>query len=360
VVGRLIIVLVAVTTLAVLLLSRAVSQHAADAATTAAHATPHQPVRDITLNWVGDMAMSSENGLPPGGLQAALAPIRGVLQGADVTTGNLEGTLSTGGVSKCGSGPASECFAFQAPPSVAGDLRALGFGLVNQANNHSLDYGQSGRQQTIAALRQYGLAYTGLPGQLTTLDVKGVRVAFLGFAPYRYTASLLDIPAAQQMIRQARRQAQVVVVFIHAGAEGTDQIHTPTGSESFLGEDRGDTRGFAHAAIDAGASVVLGSGPHVIRGVEAYRGHLIAYSLGNFLGYHTLGSGGTLSESGLLHLTLSSTGAVEAAHWYSLQLDGGLPRLDPSNASAQLAGELSAEDFPSDHFVIDSTGEFLP
>ena len=78
-------------------------------------------------------------------------------------------------------------------------------------------------------------------------------------------------------------------MIIHAGAEGADQLHTPYGSQYYLGENRGNARAFAHAVIDAGASIVLGSGPHVIRGIERYRGRLIAYSLGNFVGYHTLG-----------------------------------------------------------------------
>jgi Bacterial capsule synthesis protein PGA_cap len=312
----------------------------------------------ISLNWVGDIAISTELGLPAHGLQRALAPVSPLLHDADLTLGNLEGTLSVGGGSKCGAAPLQHCFAFQAPPSTAGDLRALGFGLVNQANNHALDYGPDGQQQTLAALREYGLPYTGLPGQIAVLPVHGVRVAFLGFAPYHYTGDLLDIPGAVSLIHQARREAQIVVVIIHAGAEGSDQVHTPSGEEVFLGEGRGRTRAFAHAAIDAGASLVLGSGPHVPRAVEAYHGHLIAYSLGNFFGYRTLGSGGPLSLSGVLHVTLAPSGALLAARWDSVVLDGGLPRPDPTAAAAKLVATLSAEDFPSDHFVIDDRGGF--
>jgi Bacterial capsule synthesis protein PGA_cap len=358
--GRFVLALAAGMAVALMLVSHAISGRPADAATTARRTADREPIRTFTLQWVGDIAISSEGGLPPEGLQAALSPVASRLHDANLTIGNLEGTLSSGGASKCGAAPPSNCFAFQAPPSTAGDLRALGFGLVNQANNHSLDYGAAGRAQTIAALRQSGLPYTGLPGQITTLRLGGVRVAFVGFAPYRYTSNLLDIPGAVTLIKQARRLAQVVVVLIHAGAEGAAETHTPVGDETFLGEDRGQTRAFAHAAIDAGAAVVLGSGPHVVRGVEAYRGHLIAYSLGNFYGYHTLGLEGVLSESGILHVTLSSTGNVQAAHWTSLMLDNGLPRPDPANTSAKLVSALSAEDFPSDHFEIDPDGGFHP
>jgi hypothetical protein len=312
----------------------------------------------ITLEWVGDIALSTQRGLPPGGLGQALAPVGGLLRDADVTLGNLEGTLSVGGASKCGGIGGGTCFAFQAPPSTAGQLRGLGFDLVNQANNHSLDYGASGRSQTIAALDRAGVAQTGLPGEITVLRVAGTRVAFVGFAPYSFDANLLDIPAAQALVRRAKARAPLVVVIIHAGAEGAGALHTPYGSESYLGEDRGNPRAFAHAVINAGASIVLGSGPHVIRGVERYRGRLIAYSLGNFVGYHTLGGGGVLSDSAILRVTLGPDGRVLAGRWISLGLVDGLPRPDPTNASAKLVAALSRSDFPSDHFAIQANGDF--
>jgi hypothetical protein len=318
-----------------------------------------KPTPTVTLEWVGDIALSTERGLPPGGLGAALAPVAGTLRNADLTTGNLEGTLSVGGGSKCGGGVGGgTCFAFQAPPSTAGQLRALGFDLVNQANNHSLDYGEAGRAQTIAALNGAGIAHTGLPGEITVLKAKnGVKVAFVGFAPYANTANLLDIPAAQSLVRDARKRTKLVVVIIHAGAEGANQLHTPYGSQFYLGEDRGNARAFAHAVIDAGASIVLGSGPHVIRGVERYRNRLIAYSLGNFVGYHTLGGGGVLSDSAILRVRLDTRGRVVQGDWIPITLTGGLPRPDPSDASARLVAQLSAQDF-RDHYAIEPNGVF--
>jgi poly-gamma-glutamate capsule biosynthesis protein CapA/YwtB (metallophosphatase superfamily) len=310
------------------------------------------------LQWVGDIALSTQRGLPPEGLIRALAPVRRLLGSADVTLGNLEGTLSTGGASKCGGIGSATCFAFQAPPSYAFALRALGFGVLNQANNHSMDYGTVGRSQTLAALRAAGIANTGLPGQITLRRIAGRRVAFLGFAPYSYDADLLDIPAARLLIRRARRLARLVVVIIHAGAEGTDQLHTPLGSQYYLGEDRGDARAFAHAAIDAGASIVLGSGPHVIRGIERYHERLIAYSLGDFVGYHTLAGGGVLSQSAILRVTLGADGRVLRGRWIAIRLSDGLPRPDRSDASAHLVGALSRADFGARRFVIGPSGLF--
>jgi poly-gamma-glutamate capsule biosynthesis protein CapA/YwtB (metallophosphatase superfamily) len=286
---------------------------------------PPPPPPAVTLEWVGDIALSTQRGLPPGGLARALAPVARQLQNADLTTGNLEGTLSVSGPSKCDELAGGSCFAFQAPPSTAGQLRALGFDLVNQANNHSLDYGYTGRAQTVAALDHAGVAHTGFPGQITVLKANGIKVAFLGFAPYSFDGNLLDVAAAKALVRQARKRAQLVVVLIHAGAEGADQLHTPYGTQYYLGEDRGNARGFAHAVINAGASIVLGSGPHVIRGIERYRNRLIAYSLGNFVGYHTLGAGGVLSDSAILRVTLDTP-------W-----PGRGRRLDPGHARRRAA-----------------------
>jgi hypothetical protein len=320
--------------------------------------TAAPPGHAITLEWVGDIALSTQRGLPPGGLGQALAPVRAQLRDADLTAGNLEGTLSVGGASKCGGLGGGTCFAFQAPPSTAGALAGLGFDVVNTANNHSLDYGPSSRSQTISALNAAGVAHTGLPGQFSIVRSRGERVAFLGFAPYASDANLLDIPAAQALVRQAGSRASLVVVIIHAGAEGAGALHTPHGGEFFLGENRGNARAFAHAMIDAGASIVMGSGPHVIRGVERYRGRLIAYSLGNFVGYHTLGGAGVLSDSAILRVTLGRRGRVLSGRWISVMLNNGLPRLDPSGASARLMAKLSLEDFPADHFAVGPRGSF--
>ena len=242
-------------------------------------------------------------------------------------------------------------------PSYAGEYRSLGFDIVNQANNHALDYGSSGHSQTLAALKQAGVAYTGLPGQITYLNVKGTRVAFVGFAPYKWASDLDNIPAAEALVRRARAHAALVAVIIHAGAEGSDAVHTPHGTEYYLGENRGNPRAFAHGVINAGASIVLGSGPHVIRGVERYRGRMIAYSLGNFIGYNTLGLGGVLSDSAILRVTLTIGGKVLAGRWIPLLLEGrGVPTPDPSGESTQLMASLSREDFPSGHFTVGPRG----
>ena len=298
---------------------------------------------EVSLNWVGDIAFSTRQGLPPGGPRSVLAGVKRYLDGADITTGNLEGTLGHGGPSKCSRG-GSDCFAFQAPASYARGLARVGFDLFNLANNHSQDFGASGLRQTLRALAAAGLRHTGLVNEIKFVQLAGQKVAFLGFAPYPWASPLTDIAAARRQIVRAAREAEIVVVFIHAGAEGAGQTHTPHGTEHAFGENRGETRLFAHEAVKAGADAILGSGPHVLRGMECYRRRLIAYSLGNFVGYRTLSTGGVLALSGVLRLRLDAAGELLGGRLFRVRLaPPGVPR--PGGGSISLVRSLSRADF---------------
>jgi poly-gamma-glutamate capsule biosynthesis protein CapA/YwtB (metallophosphatase superfamily) len=180
-----------------------------------------------------------------------------------------------------------------------------------------------GQAQTVRAIHAAGLAQTGLPGEITLVKANGIRVAFLAFAPYNYDASLLDLPAARVLIKRAVRAASIVVVYMHAGAEGADADHVTGREEYYLGEDRGNAEAFAHMAINAGASLVIASGPHVLRGMQFYQGHLIAYSVGNFASYGDFATEGDLDMSVILRVTLSSAGRFERARIYPVQFTRG-------------------------------------
>ena len=319
---------------------------------TAAREKPHvqkqehaASTKPVTIQWVGDTVLASAFGTPPNGGRDSLDGVARSLRLANLTWGNFEETFSVGGDSKCSSS-STNCFAFQAPPSFARNLTAAGFDLVNLANNHAYDFGASGFGQTHAALERAHLRWAGGRGQITILRRNGLRVAFLGFAPYPWASDLNNIPAARRLVQKAAARADLVVVAIHAGAEGADQTHVPHGTEYFLGEARGNSRAFTHAVIDAGADLVVGSGPHVIRGVEWYHHRLIAYSTGNFAGYHNFGLGGTLSLSAIFRVTLRPDGSFVKGRWISVRLaDPGLPQLDYSKSSLHLVSTLSREDF---------------
>jgi poly-gamma-glutamate capsule biosynthesis protein CapA/YwtB (metallophosphatase superfamily) len=292
----------------------------------------------------GDIVMGSTPNLPPDGGRSFFSNVQTDLAG-DVVLGNLEGTLSTGGSSKCG--PAStSCFAFHTPPSYARWLVRAGFTVMNLANNHAYDFGAAGLTQTIDALDKVGLLSTGRPNQITVQKVGRIRVATVGFAPYPWAASLTDIAAAKKLVRAADDVSDVVVVTMHAGAEGRDRQHVRRGTEMFLGENRGDPMRFAHAVVNAGADLVVGSGPHVLRGMEWYKRRLIAYSLGNFAGYDVFSLGGPLSTSAILRVTLDGAGRFESGQLVPTHMVGaGLPALDESEAAHGIVRTLSREDF---------------
>ena len=273
----------------------------------------------VTIAAVGDMMLGNAPDLPPEPATYFNA-VRSVLDsGAQVVFGNLEGTLTTATASKCGllRRPGKDCFAFRDPPGYARYLKSAGFTILNDANNHSFDFGAAGQAQTVRAIHAAGLAQTGLPGEVTLVTADGIKVAFVAFAPYDYDADLLDLSAAQALIRQARREAAIVVVYMHAGAEGADADHVTGQEEYYLGEDRGNAEAFAHMAISSGASLVITSGPHALRGMQIYQHHLIAYSLGNFASYGDFSTEGNLDMSVILHVTLSSAGQLERARpWF--------------------------------------------
>jgi hypothetical protein len=326
-------------------------------ATTATGPEPATEPRRLRLAWVGDTMLGHAGATPPDGGDVLFDAARRTLRGADLAFGNLEGVLAEGGASKCGATPGENCFAFRGAPGSARALRRAGFDVLNLANNHAWDYGAIGQAETLAALSAHDVAHTGRPGQVTVLRRDGVRVAFVGFAPYPWAASLLDIPGAVALVKRAARQADVVVVAMHAGAEGSDQTHTPLGREHAYGEDRGETRAFAHAVVDAGADLVVGSGPHVLRGIELRRGRLIAYSLGNFAGWHNFGAGGVLSLTGVLEVTLERTGRLAAGRLRSMLIaPPGVPGPDPAHGAARLVDGVSAQDFGAAAVRLDAVG----
>jgi Bacterial capsule synthesis protein PGA_cap len=141
-------------------------------------------------------------------------------------------------------------------------------------------------------------------------------------------------------------RVDLVVVYMHAGAEGADADHVTEQEESYVGEDRGNPEAFAHMAIDGGADLVIASGPHVVRGMEFYHRHLIAYSLGNFAGYANFGLGGLLSTSCILHVTLRADGTFVSARIIPTQLVGqGNPA--PGGDAVSVIAQLSRDDFGS-------------
>jgi poly-gamma-glutamate capsule biosynthesis protein CapA/YwtB (metallophosphatase superfamily) len=325
-----------------------------------------RPSPVITVSATGDITLGSHGRYPQGGAVGLLGGVRRYLRG-DLVLGNLETVLGDeslaarfGAAAHCPK-PPDPCFKFVAPERFARGLQSIGFTMLNVANNHASDLGNIGESMTVGSLARAGLRWTGLPQQIARLTVGGARVAVIGAAPYPWAQNLLDIAGTARLVRQAARSNDIVIVTMHLGAEGVRQNHVRAGMEYFFEERRGDPIGFTHAMVDAGADLVVGHAPHVLRGLEWYRGRLIAYSLGNFSGYHTLSTAGDLGTSAVLRVTLDARGRLVKGRVIPLRLDAsGKPRLDPTHRAWHLLRQLSESDFGTRAAHLTRRGEIVP
>jgi poly-gamma-glutamate capsule biosynthesis protein CapA/YwtB (metallophosphatase superfamily) len=309
-----------------------------------------QDAPPLVVAAVGDIMLGSTypdaRGLPPRDGADVLRAVTPLLSHADLTFGNLEGPLCDSGTTKkCG--PNSH--AFRVPTRFGRHLKAAGFDVLSLANNHAGDFGPAGREETRRTLDFLGITHAGGGHQddVGRLTVNGSRIAVVAFATNPISLNLNDIKAASAAVTAAARTADIVIVSFHGGGEGAARQHVPYGPEMYLGERRGDLRRFAHAVVDAGADLVLGHGPHVVRGMEIYQRRLIAYSLGNFATYGGFSLSGPAGLSLILEARLSpATGEFLGGRVHSLKQPWpGGPIPDPTGSVIPVAARLSREDF---------------
>jgi hypothetical protein len=291
----------------------------------------------IVIRAVGDVVLGSnypQRRLPDEGDKKRIADLHHTLNDADIVVGNLEGVLYDHGKSrKDVSRPGY--FAFRMPESYAATLREMGFDVLSMANNHSMDFGLEGMEATKRALLAQGIQPVGVPGaEMVTVTVRNTTVAFLSYS-YLTTFTHMDNEAQIKLdIERAKSAAALVMVTVHAGSEGESAAGTPRNDEYFMNEYRGNIRRFAQFAIDAGASAVFGHGPHVVRPYEIYKDKPIFFSLGNFVGYHSLSTKGKLGNSIVAEVRFSPQGKLLGAGVIPLKLDkSGIPAADYSLAS---------------------------
>ncbi len=320
---------------------------------------------DLTVVAVGDVNMGTDfpsaDFLPADGGASLFAGVKQHLVG-DVVFGNLEGPLIDGGkTKKCGA-KSRNCYAFRTPVSYTRYLKEAGFTVMGLANNHALDFGQAGRASSITQLDKAGIAHSGQKGDIASLSVRGKKVALVAFTTSSHSYNMLDIGASTEVIRKAAKAHDLVIVSFHGGGEGTSAIHIPDGPEFLGSEPRGHLIQFSHAVIDAGADLVLGHGPHLMRGMEIYRGRLIAYSLGNFCTYGRFNLSGPLGRAVVLKVNLDpNSGEFRSGRMLAtIQHKPGGPKLDPDQGGITAVRKLSAADFPYTAPKIEADGRILP
>ena len=340
----------------------------------------------VRLAFTGDINLGTatlEDGIPPDSGRGLLDPARPSLSG-DLVVGNFEGVLAdTGTSTKClipkpppkrkkskprpPEPPAvrRNCYAFRTPIGLAPRLVEAGFTDLNLANNHSNDLGAPGRESTERTLDSLGLRLYGPLGRIVVDTIRRAdsltTVGLIGFTTYPFAYDLLDIERSRAVVDSVRPLVDLLIVTFHGGAEGLNAQHTGEVAESLGKEPRGELRRWARAVIDAGADAVIGHGPHVLRGMEFYRGRLIAYSLGNFLTYRGFNLDGPLGITGVLQLEFAVDRALRRARLVPMvQLPRRGPAPDPDGAAIQLVRALSREDFGPSAAQISPSGEITP
>ena len=317
----------------------------------------------FSLVAVGDIMMGtnypSADGLPPKSTNL-LDSVLQYLKEGDLTFGNLEGSMFDGeGTPKKCSNPAV-CYAFRQPTYFMKQLQAAGFDLFSIANNHLGDFGDIGRAATCATLKEYKMKYAGLERcPWDTLTVKGVKIGFTAFAPNTQCLQITDYTTLTKTVKLLSATCDIVIVSFHGGAEGSSKSHVPKMEEIFLGENRGDVYKFARVAIDAGADVVLGHGPHVTRAVDIYKNRFIAYSMGNFCTYGSFNLKGISGLAPIYQLKLKKDGSfISGKVIPTMQKGEGGPLFDPNKSVFQEIRNLTKSDFPENGFQLSENGFF--
>ena len=342
---------------------RAVARTRADYATVTPSEAPPPTAPEggrFTLSAAGDTMLGSEytGRLPPSDGVGLLSDVASVLSSTDLTFLNLEGPIADGlPQTKCRPDSTS-CYAFRTPTRYLGVLKEVGLDLASLANNHAFDAGAAGQEATMAALDASGIAHAGRYGDVARVEVSGVKVALLAAHSGACCLNVNDLDEVRAAVTLADREADVVILSFHGGAEGGGARHVPGKVEVAWGEKRGDVRALARAAVDAGADLVLGHGPHVLRAMEVYKGRLIAYSLGNFVGYKQFGRGGGVTgTSVVLEVELAANGVLTAGTLHPMALDGdAVPHPDSSGRALEQIRELTAADFPETTLTIGEDG----
>ena len=309
--------------------------------------------KKITVIGVGDIMLGSNypsKNLLPKNDYNILSDTEKILQDADITIGNLEGTLfDEGGIPKSCSDP-SVCFVFRTPSKYGQYLKKAGFDYLSIANNHSNDFGDEGISKTMKNLDELGIKYTGIKklAETTIIEKDNLKYGFVSFAPLSKTVDLNDYEYAAELIKSLKSKVDIVIVMFHGGAEGNGKEHLTRKTEMFFGENRGNVFKFARMAVDAGADIIFGQGPHVTRAIELYKNKFISYSAGNFATYGKFNLKGSSGIAPIFKITLDSKGNFIEGEIIPVRQTKGVygPFIDENKSAVKEIISLNKSDFP--------------
>ncbi|MDL2224547.1 CapA family protein, partial [Bacteroidales bacterium OttesenSCG-928-M06] len=230
------------------------------------------------------------------------------------------------------------------------------------ANNHLGDFGNEGRENTVKVLEKANLSYAGLKDKCETsrFEINNIKYGFCAFAPNTGTVRITDIAYAKSLVGELKKDCDIVIVSFHGGAEGRTYTRVTRKTETFHGENRGNVYEFAHAVIDAGADIVFGHGPHVVRAAELYKDRFIIYSLGNFCTAGAININGINGYAPIVKVYMDATGKfVKGEIISALQKDKKGPVLDADNKAAKEIKRLTELDFPETNLFISEEGAIV-
>ncbi len=294
---------------------------------------------------VGDVMLGWEVGrkIKNVGPEAPWAGVKRYFDEADLVVANLECVISN-----LGRAWPSKLIHLRAPLAAADSLAAGGIDLVSVANNHALDFGPGAFLDSLGRLDAEGIEYAGGGANADAarapviVEENGMTIAFLGYVlpfsskttfntrEWQATANRAGLTigtpdAVRRDVELARDEADLVVVMVHGGLE-------------YRGRPSAAQRTFANAALDAGASLVLGHHPHVLQGYARRGDRLIAFSLGNFVFARF---DGRANDSAILDVTLTPDG-VASLDWIPVVIRGGIPRPATPAEARRIRGWLPA------------------
>ena len=319
-----------------------------------------QAVDTIKLALTGDIMMGTtypSTQLPQEEGRLLFKHVAPIISGADIAAGNLEGTLCDGGTTTKRMSKVS--YAFRTPVKFAPRLSEAGYDFLSVANNHVNDFGDTGISSTMKALDGVGIKYAGIKDlcEWSVVEKDGRRYGFCAFSHNQKTCDHRDLETVRRIFGELRERAGFVIVSFHGGAEGAAHNRLRYGRETFCGENRGSIRELAHFCIDEGADVVYGHGPHVLRAVEVYKGHFIAYSLGNFCTPYGINLRGISGYAPVVTIRVLADGTFVDGQIHSfIQQRGAGPLPDAQNLVAKEMKRLTELDVPKTPITISATG----
>jgi hypothetical protein len=319
----------------------------------------------IWISAVGDVVPASDFdriALPPNeGKQLIIEDLLPYIQNADLAFANFEGVLSGCDCEPRKCKDKKYCYQFRIPEVYALRIKEAGFDFLNLACNHIEDFGKEGRIHTNTRLRELGFHTAGtVDFPCTTFEKDGKKYGFCAFGQFLGCAFLRDSVSVVNNVKKMVSECDIVIVSLHGGAEGPGYRHTPKTDEKFLEFNRGNMYKTAHLCVDAGADIVIGTGPHVTRAVELYNNRLIMYSLGNFCTYGPFGRHTYTRHAPLMQIGVDSIGNfLEARAIPIKQIDKGMPRFDSSGLAIKHLQELTQSDFPETALKIEDNGRII-